>query len=270
MSSATAPDSADLDGFEQRLRQRAMAKSHPLDTVPTDTALQPRGLIPNTPLSVAFLSFLLGSLFSVGVVLFVTNGYGQHWWSTTQLGFFIAAWSAFHWGEFAVTAGWNRDKCSVDSFLLENGALYHIAHSVALLEYLITLYFKPEWKQFPYISLVGVVTTLVGQALRSGAMIHAGSNFSHVMAFRKAEGHTLVTDGIYRWFRHPSYAGFFYWALGTQLVLQNPVSFVFYAAVLYKFFSRRIRAEEVLLLRFFGDDYRKYKQSVGTMIPFIP
>ena len=114
MSSATAPDSADLDGFEQRLRQRAMAKSHPLDTVPTDTALQPRGLIPNTPLSVAFLSFLLGSLFSVGVVLFVTNGYGQHWWSTTQLGFFIAAWSAFHWGEFAVTAGWNRDKCSVD------------------------------------------------------------------------------------------------------------------------------------------------------------
>ena len=41
------------------------------------------------------------------------------------------------------------------AFLLENGALYHIAHSVALLEYLITLYFKPEWKQFPYISLVG-------------------------------------------------------------------------------------------------------------------
>ena len=47
--------------------------------------------------------------------------------------------------------------------------------------------------------LPGVVTTLVGQALRSGAMIHAGSNFSHVMAFRKAEGHTLVTDGIYRY-----------------------------------------------------------------------
>ena len=52
----------------------------------------------------------------------------------------------------------------------------------------------------------------------------------------------------FRWFRHPSYAGFFYWALGTQLVLQNPVSFVFYAAVLYKFFSRRIRGTLSVML----------------------
>ena len=44
-----------------------------------------------------------------------------------------------------------------------------------------------------------------------------------------------------RWFRHPSYAGFFYWALGTQLVLQNPVSFTLYLIILWRFFSRRIR-----------------------------
>ncbi|OSD04178.1 protein-s-isoprenylcysteine O-methyltransferase [Trametes coccinea BRFM310] len=267
MSSATAEPEA--DGFEQRLRQRAAAKSHPLNTVPTDTALAPRGRIPNTPLSVSLISFLLGSLFCFGLILFVTNGYQRYWWSTSQVGFFLAAWAAFHWGEFAVTAGWNRDKCSVDSFLLENGALYHIAHSVALFEYLTTLYFKPEWKLYPYVTAVGVALTLIGQALRSTAMIHAASNFSHVLAYRKVDGHVLVTDGIYRWFRHPSYAGFFYWALGTQLVLQNPVSFVLFAAILWRFFSRRIKAEETYLVRFFGDDYRRYKHAVGTKIPFI-
>lgn len=110
----SASTEQEVDGFEQRLHQRMVTQSHPLSTVPKDTSHLPRGVIPNTPLSVATISFLLGSLFSFGVLLFVTNGYGLYWWATYQLGYFLAAWSAFHWGEFAVTAGWNSDKCSVD------------------------------------------------------------------------------------------------------------------------------------------------------------
>ena len=110
----STPTETVVDGFEQRLRQRVAAQQDPLATNPTDTSLQPRGLISNTPLSVSLISFLLGSLFSVGILLFVTDGLGTYWWTTYQLGFFLAVWSAFHWGEFAVTAGWNRDKCSVD------------------------------------------------------------------------------------------------------------------------------------------------------------
>lgn len=33
--------------------------------------------------------------------------------------------------------------------------MYHVAHSVALTEYLITLYFKPEWKHHQYVTLAG-------------------------------------------------------------------------------------------------------------------
>lgn len=43
----------------------------------------------------------------------------------------------------------------------------------------------------------GVVLALLGQVLRSTAMIHAATNFSHQVAFRKAESHQLVTNGIY-------------------------------------------------------------------------
>lgn len=111
MSASSEPE---VDGFEQRLRQRLAVQPNPLETVPVDAAHQPRGLIPNTPLSVSLVSFLLGSLFSFGLLLLVTDGYGRYWWTTYQLGFFLAVWSAFHWGEFAVTAGWNREKCSVD------------------------------------------------------------------------------------------------------------------------------------------------------------
>ena len=110
----STPAETELDGLEQRIRQRIAARSNPLDTVPTDPTLRPRGLIPNTPLSVSLISFLLGSQFAFGLLLLVTGGHGKYWWATYQLGFYLAAWSAFHWGEFAVTAGWNRDKCSVD------------------------------------------------------------------------------------------------------------------------------------------------------------
>jgi len=100
-------------GFEDRLRQRASASSsNPLDTIPVNH--QPHNNIPNTPLAVSTISFLLGCIFALSSTLFLTGGISKPWWATYQLGFFIAAWSGFHWGEFAVTAGWNRHKCSVD------------------------------------------------------------------------------------------------------------------------------------------------------------
>ncbi|KDQ20715.1 hypothetical protein BOTBODRAFT_61814 [Botryobasidium botryosum FD-172 SS1] len=229
----------------------------------------PKGDIPNTPLMVSLISFVLGSIFAFGAVLFYSGTLCGYWWATYQLGFFLAAWAAFHWGEFAVTAGWNRHRCSVDSFLLNNGSSYHIAHSCALLEYLVSLYFFPTWKSHSYVTLIGIALALAGQALRSTAMIQASSNFSHAVATYKLETHQLVTHGVYAWCRHPSYAGFFYWGLGTQLALQNPISFLVYAIVLWNFFSKRIQGEEHALVRFFGDDYIQYRKRVGTKIPYI-
>lgn len=41
------------------------------------------------------------------------------------------------------------------AFLLDNGAMYHIANGTALGEYLLTLYFKPSLKSYAYVSAVG-------------------------------------------------------------------------------------------------------------------
>jgi hypothetical protein len=102
------------DAFEQRLREREHLRSRPLETIPEPTALRPHGTLPNTPLAVSTTSFLLGSIFSLGFSVFLCGGLSSFWFATYQLAFFVASWSAFHWGEFAVTAGWNREKVSVD------------------------------------------------------------------------------------------------------------------------------------------------------------
>ena len=41
------------------------------------------------------------------------------------------------------------------AFLLDNGAMYHIAHGAALTEYLLSLYFAPSWKAFADVSTTG-------------------------------------------------------------------------------------------------------------------
>ena len=60
-------------------------------------------------------------------------------------------------------------------------------------------------------------------------------------------------------FRHPSYAGWFMWSLGSQLILVNPICLLAYAYVSFSFFSERIYCEEFMLLKFFGNEYREYQ-----------
>jgi len=217
---------------------------------------------------------VLGITLTLGLILFTRPdvlllGVAESPARWAPLGFFIASWAAFHWGEYAVAAGWNRNRCSVDSFLLENGIGYHIANGVSLVEFVLTTLFAPNFKRYPAVAQLGMVLTLIGQVLRSTAMIHAASNFSHQLVTRKEDEHRLVTTGIYAWLRHPSYTGFFYWSLGTQIALQNPLSFVAFTAVLWRFFSNRIKVEERYLISFFGKNYETYRKTVGTWIPFV-
>lgn len=87
--------------------------------------------------------------------------------------------------------------------------------------------------------------------------------------FQQADDHKLVTNGIYKLVRHPSYVGWFYWSLGTQVILANPLCFIFYIIASWLFFRERIYMEEIALLNFFGDEYLRYQQTTKTGLPFI-
>jgi len=100
-------------------------------------------------------------------------------------------------------------------------------------------------------------------------MAQAGTNFNHIPAREHRAGHELVTRGVYGYLRHPSYFGFFWWAIGTQLLVGNAVCGVVYVVVLWIFFNNRIRSEEEHLIRFFGEQYVAFRKSTGVGIPFI-
>ncbi|KAK4706124.1 protein-S-isoprenylcysteine O-methyltransferase, partial [Phenoliferia sp. Uapishka_3] len=246
----------------------------------------------STPHNVACIAFLLGGLWSLGLASASGIFVGKHIiWSPTAdatslppqtltnaifspfLGFYLASWAIFHLLEFVVTSMYNPGKLTVSSYLLDNGVGYHIAHAAGMLEHILAeAYFPAEWRKYRHLGgvvFIGLGLIIVGQILRSYAMISASSNFSHQLAFRKLASHELVKTGIYSWSRHPSYAGFTWWAVGTQIFLGNVVGTVVFSAVLYWFFSTRIPVEERQLIKFFGDDYIKYRQEVPTRILFI-
>ena len=115
----------------------------------------------------------------------------------------------------------------------------------------------------------GIVFVLGGQLCRMMAMVTCGESFNHYIQRDRKENHILITHGIYQIFRHPSYVGFYYWAVGTQLVLNNPISTILYAVAAWTFFRYRIAYEEETLRKLFPQEYESYAARTQIGIPFI-
>ena len=78
---------------------------------------------------------------------------------------------------------------------------------------------------------LGLVLVLAGEAMRKAAIVTAGHNFTHIVQVTRRARHALVTRGIYKHVRHPGYLGWLFWAVGTQLLLSNPLCTVVFAAL---------------------------------------
>lgn len=229
---------------------------------------------PNSALAAISLNaFLLGASLSFSFLstLYLASQGNPLW----RLPFFLNALSLFHFLEYYTTARYNPLAAGVNAFLLsQNGWAYNVAHSMAFLECGLHWYFYPGYEllsdflRLPWLAL-GFTMLVVGQTTRTMAMAHAGSNFNHLVQSQKKEGHELVTDGIYAFLRHPSYFGFFWWGLGTQVVLGNGMCLVAYSITLWRFFRHRIEKEERFLIHFFGYDYMRYREKTRTGIPFL-
>nr|CAG4648854.1 EOG090X0CFU [Polyphemus pediculus] len=186
-----------------------------------------------------------------------------------SLGWYILVMSFFHFSEFVVTSIIRPQNLSTDSFLLNHSKAYGLAAVVSWLEYLLELWCFPIMKRWYWPSFVGLVLCISGEAVRKTAMLTAGSNFDHLIRTHREDQHRLVTSGIYSLCRHPSYVGWFYWSIGTQFVLCNPLCTVAYTLASWRFFHERVHEEEMTLLHFFGEQYRAYQLRVPTGLPFI-
>lgn len=120
--------------------------------------------------------------------------------------------------------------------------------------------------RFGWLSLVGFVLFAPGLVIYLVARLTLGRLFSKMLII--VEGHELVTHGIYRHVRHPSYTGSILFWLGLPLVFNSLLGFVVMLPLIILILLR-IPVEEAMLIREFGEEYREYMKRTKKLIPFV-
>jgi protein-S-isoprenylcysteine O-methyltransferase len=250
MASTTVSPDSNRDIHHRRVAQNTNDNASNYNAYSSSGPPVDSTLLPTGSRSLSFIglqAWCLGNTFAGGLLLtiyLISNN--SPWW---RLPAFFTCLALFHFLEYYTTAHYNVPATRASSFLLfSNGSAYTTAHALATLEIVLSN-FSSRYQLLianPLVIAVGLILIIVGQIARSVAMAHAGTNFNHTIARERKESHVLVQDGIYAWLRHPSYFGFFWWALGTQLLVGNKICLLGYTVVLWRFFARRISGESEL------------------------
>ena len=181
---------------------------------------------------------------------------------------FILVLCIFHSAEFFITAMYNPSVVNASSFVVNHSTAYTMAMMISWIEFWIRYLFFPSVNYIPT-AYVGFGLIIIGQLARSFAMITCGESFNHIIQRVKKDNHKLITSGIYKYLRHPSYFGFFYWSIGTQLMIGNFINAILFTVASWVFFRNRIPYEEETLEKLFPKDYQIYKARSWVGIPFI-
>ncbi|WP_095061280.1 MULTISPECIES: isoprenylcysteine carboxylmethyltransferase family protein [unclassified Pseudomonas] len=111
---------------------------------------------------------------------------------------------------------------------------------------------------------LGALLYIIGGALRLWPVFVLGNRFSGLVAIQP--GHRLVTDGIYRNLRNPSYLGLLILGVGWALAFRSGVGLLLVALTVIPLIAR-INAEEALLKAQFGSEYEAYCARSWRLVP---
>jgi protein-S-isoprenylcysteine O-methyltransferase len=115
------------------------------------------------------------------------------------------------------------------------------------------------------IQYFGLLLIPTGLALREWAIIKLGRFFSRTVQLEP--GHQLITDGPYRWVRHPAYTGMILIDLGIAFALGTWLGAVVTLGLILGATMYRINIEEKVLIAAFGDEYRDYVKHTWKLFP---
>ena len=99
--------------------------------------------------------------------------------------------------------------------------------------------------------------------------IHRSLGNNHSVRLMIKDSQELVTDGAYRWVRHPMYTAFFILHMAAFLLTANWFIGLTWMGGLITIICLRVKREEAMLLSAFGGEYRSYMERTGRFIPNI-
>jgi protein-S-isoprenylcysteine O-methyltransferase Ste14 len=115
--------------------------------------------------------------------------------------------------------------------------------------------------------IVGMVIFACGEALRIWSRFTLGRYFTYYVM--TSADQPVITDGPYRFVRHPSYSGILLMLIGVGAVYGNWFGLAAFVVIASGGLMYRIFVEENALTEAMGDRYRSYAATHKRLVPFV-
>ncbi len=164
---------------------------------------------------------------------------------------------------------WKQRKLAVSQMTVGGVVLDMICFTG--MEVIPVVYVLTPWLRFAdyhpllWIRLPGAMVFAGALWLLCRSHVDLGSNWSPTLQIMK--GHSLVTEGVYRYIRHPIYVALWLWGIAQAMLLQNWAAGFAGLASFIPIYAVRVPREERMMLDHFGEEYRSYMARTGRVVP---
>ena len=117
-----------------------------------------------------------------------------------------------------------------------------------------------------YFAKIGMLIIAVGICIRIKAVLTLKKAFTLNVQISKEQ--QLITNGMYKFVRHPAYTGSILSLLGVSIALKNIPAIVIVAICSFVCYQIRINVEEAVLQKYFKE-YKLYKEKTYKLFPYI-
>ena len=126
--------------------------------------------------------------------------------------------------------------------------------------------YLPIWNQ-NVISIIGLFFFILSSCIMILGRIQLGKFATGKLSIQ--DDHKLINSGLYKYIRHPIYAGSIIGSFFFLMVFNSILTAVIYMLVMFLILNQRADYEERILLQKFGNDYSKYCQKTNRYFPFL-
>ncbi len=119
----------------------------------------------------------------------------------------------------------------------------------------------------PIISYIGIIVFVIGGLIVLLSRKQLGRYGDGTTALKG--NHTLLTQGLYNYIRHPLYAGGMISRIGIGLSLRGYIGAIAFILSYFIVFRKRMDIEEESLVSEFGEEYEEYMKRTKRLFPYL-